>query len=103
DVSAIDVERGERCREVGFERQLGGELRRLFLEGRPRLLELRLRGDLSERRPLTGQLLVQAREKLLAGGIDEEGRDVVQELVAGRSLDRPLRAQALARLENLLD
>ena len=55
-----------------------------------------------ERSPLAGQLLVEAGERLLAGGVDEERRDVVQELVAGRAFDRPL-AQPLARLEDLLD
>ncbi len=103
DVGAIDVESGERRRDVGFEGQLGRELRRLFLEGRPRLLELRLGCELGERPPLTGQILVQPRQRLLAGGVDEERGDVVQELVAGRPLDGPLGAQPLSRLEDLLD
>ena len=52
-------------------------------------------------RPSPVTLLVQPRERLLAGRVDEERRDVVQELVAGRPLDRPV-AQKLARLEDLL-
>jgi hypothetical protein len=59
--------------------------------------------NVGERPLLAGQLLVQTRERLLAGRVDEEGRDVVQELVAGCPFDRPLGAQALTRLEDLLD
>ena len=53
DIGAIDVKDGKRCREVGFERQLGGELRGLVLESRPCLLELRLGCELIERPLLT--------------------------------------------------
>ena len=58
---------------------------------------------LGERPPLPGQLLVEPRQRLLAGRVDEERGDVVQELVAGRPFHRPLRAQPLSRLEDLLD
>ncbi len=103
DIRAVDVERGERRGDVGVERELGGQLRRLFLEGRRRLLELRLSRHGGERPPLAGQLLVQLRERRLTGRVDEERSDVVQELVPGRPFDRPLRSQPLARLQDLLD
>ena len=74
----------------------------LLRERRARDLELRLVGDLAERAPLARQLRVQRGQRLLSGGIDEERRDVVRELVAGRPFDRPV-AQTLARLEDLLD
>ena len=41
------------------ERQVRGEPLDLLGEGRPRLLELRFGGDLLERPPLAGQLLVE--------------------------------------------
>ena len=95
DVGAVDVERGERPRR---RRQSTGsfacELLRLGREGRPRLLELRLGGDLRERPPLAGQLLVEPGQRLLGRGVDEERRHVVQELVARRPLDRPVGAAA---------
>ena len=51
---------------------------------------------------LAGELAVERRQRLFGSGVDEEGRRVVQELVAGRALDRPV-AEPLARLEDLLD
>ena len=103
DIGAVDMERRKRPRHVAAQRQVRGELFCLLGEGRPRLLQLGVGGDLVERTPLAGQLLVEARQRLLAGRVDEERRDVVQELVARRPLDRPLRAQRLAPLEDLLD
>ncbi len=67
-----------------------------------RLVELGERRHLREAARLAGQLGVELGQRLLAGGIDEEGGDVVRELVAGRALDRPV-AQLLAVLEDLLD
>ena len=80
-----------------------GEPRRFLGERRARLLELGLGGHLGERPPLAGDLLVEPGQRRLAGRIDEERGDVVQELVAGRPVDRPLGPELLARLEDLLD
>ena len=100
DVRAVDVQRGGRLLERPVdERAQPLELRR---EVGARLLELRLVRDLRERARLARRLRVPARQRLLAGRIDEERRHVVRELVAGRALDRPV-AQPLARLEDLLD
>ena len=52
------------------------------------------RGDLGEAARLARDLLVERRQRLLAGRIDEERADVVQELVPGRPLDRPVAAAA---------
>ena len=46
DIGAIDVEGRERGVDVGVEGKLGGELRHLVLEARPRLFELRLGREL---------------------------------------------------------
>jgi hypothetical protein len=71
-------------------------------KGRPRLLELGLGGDLLERSALAGQLSVELVERLLGIRVHEQRRRVVEELVAGRSVHRPL-AERLAGLEDLLD
>ena len=102
DIGAVDVKRRERLCQIHLERQLRRQLLRLVREGRPRLLELRRRCVLGEREPIAGELLVEARQRLLPGRVDEERADVVQELVADRSFDGPV-AQPLARLEDLLD
>jgi hypothetical protein len=101
DVRPVDVERDRRLfqRVVRVEGTEALELRR---EHRPRDLELRLVLDLRERARLARELDVQLCHRLLAGGVDEEGGDVVGELVARRPLDGPV-AQTLARLEDLLD
>src|SRR5262249_32696930 len=70
---------------------------------RARLLELRLVRDPLEVARLARQLLVEVRQRLLALRVDEERGHVVRELVAGRALDGPVRAQLLAGLEDLLD
>ena len=74
----------------------------LLRERRPRHLELRLVRHLRERPPLSGQLRVELGQRLLARRVDEQRGGVVRELVAGRALHRPVRAQRLARLEDLL-
>src|SRR5690242_21079208 len=45
--------------------------------------------DLLERARLARQLRVQVGERLLRGRVQEQVHDVVEELVAGRPLDRP--------------
>ena len=49
------------------------------------------------------ELGVELGQRLLALGVDEDPGDAVQEVVAGRAVDRPGVAQRLARLEDLLD
>ena len=98
--------RGARRAPLPGRRVDSGELRRqpldLVRERRRGLLELRLGRDLLERPRLAGQLLVERGQRLLRGGVDEELRHLVQELVARRALDRPV-GQPLAGLEDLLD
>src|SRR5207245_8740927 len=50
-----------------------------------------------------GELRVELGQHLLAGRIDEEAGDPIQEVVPRRAVDRPGVAQRLARLEDLLD
>ena len=70
--------------------------------GAAHLLELGLEGDLAERPVVARQLDPQVGQRRLAGRVDEQRGDVVEELVADRSLDRPV-AQRLAGVEDLLD
>ena len=51
---------------------------------------------------LAGEVGVEAGERLLAVGIDEQSVHPVQEVVAGRARHRPRLAQPLARLQDLL-
>ncbi len=74
----------------------------LRLEDVHRHLELGERRNVLEAAPVAGELLVERRERVLCLRVDTEREHVVQELVAGRSLDRPL-AQLFAGLEDLLD
>ena len=91
-----------RCRRRGSTRSqpldLGGERRR-------RLLELGLERELGERPRLAGQRRVQRGQRLLPGRVDEQRRDVVEELVADRAR-RPASRAALGlgpAIEDLLD
>ena len=104
DVRAVDAERRERAREVQLivHPKVRAEPLHLGLEGRARLLELRLERDIREVALLAGERAVQLGQRLLGGGIDEQRSQVVGELVAGCSFDRPV-AELLARFENLLD
>ena len=101
DVGAVNVERRGRFFEciMRVERAQPVELLR---EGRVCDFELCLSRDVSERTPFACELGIELRQRLLSGRVDEERGDVVCELVAGRPFDGPV-AQALARLENLLD
>ena len=76
--------------------------------GRPRartssrLLELGLDARTSPNgRVVARDLVPQRGQRRLAGRVDEQRRDVVEELVADRALDRPV-AQRLAGVEDLL-
>ena len=73
----------------------------LRLEGGLDLLSLGRRGDLGEAQLTAGQLAVELRDRLLAGAVDEQRRDVVGELVPGRAVHRPV-SQSLPLLEDLL-
>ena len=102
DVGPVDGERRERRGQVDVEpRQQGLQTLRILLEGDARLPQLALARDLVEAARVTRDLLVERRQRLLAGRVDEERTDLVQELVARRPLDRPV-AQLLAGLEDLL-
>ena len=65
------------------------------------LLELGLEGELAEAPVVAGDLLPQRGQRRLAGGVDEQRGDVVEELVADGARDRPV-AQLLAGVEDLL-
>src|SRR5207249_1826281 len=56
----------------------------------------------SERPVVIRPLLINARERFLTGGIDEQTIDLVEKIVASRSVDRPARGKRFVRGENLL-
>src|SRR5262245_25354953 len=95
------MERGERLLERRLVQQAAKALH-LGPEVGPRELELRLGRHIGERPRLTAHVSIQGRERVLRAGVDEDREDVVEELVAGRSLDRP-RTKLLTRLDDLLD
>ena len=90
DIRAVDVEGRERAPTSASKGSFAASCAASSANVVSRLLELRLGRDLCERPPLAGQLLVEPRQRLLRGRVDEERRDVVEELVAGRPLDRPV-------------
>ena len=102
DVRAVDRQRGERLLEPLDARPQPPQPVDVGRERRARLLELGLGRPVAERARVAAQLLPQRGQRRLAGGIDEQRRDVVEELVADRALDRPV-AQLLAGVEDLLD
>ena len=105
DVRAVDAEGGECAWDVERVvdvREARTEPLDLRLEGRPRLLELRLECDLREVALFARELAIERCQRLPRPRIDEQRRHVVYELVAGRPLDGPV-AQLLAGLEDLLD
>ena len=102
DVGAVDGQRGERLRHALDARPLAREPLGLGRERRPRLLELGLVRVGGERPRVAGDLLPQRGQRRLARRVDEQRRDVVEELVADRAVDRP-GAQLLAGVDDLLD
>ena len=97
DVGAVDVERRERPRRRRRRRAAS----RPAARPRRRTSSAPARASPRRRPRRTAaarrSALVEPRQRLLGGRVDEERRDVVQELVAGRPLDRPLRRAAARR------
>ncbi len=101
DVGAVDGQRRERRLESLDPRPVAPQAVGVGRERRARLLLLGLVRPRAERPRVAGELLPQRGQRRLARGIDEQRRDVVEELVADRALDRPV-AQRLAGIEDLL-
>ena len=101
DVGAVDGQRRERRLEPLDARPVAPQPVDVGRERRARLLQLGLVRPRAERPRVAGELLPQRGQRRLARGIDEQRRDVVEELVADRPLDGPV-AQRLAGIEDLL-
>ena len=101
DVRAVDRQRGERLLQALDARPQPPQPVDVGRERTARLLELGLGRPLAERARVAAQLGPQRGQRRLAGRVDEQRADVVEELVADRALDRPV-AQLLAGIEDLL-
>ncbi len=102
DVGPVDGQGGDRRLQSLDLRPLPPQPVEVGRERRRGLLGLRLRRPFAEGPLVASQLRPQRRQRRLARRVDEQRRDVVEELVADRPLDRPV-AQVLAGVEDLLD
>ena len=100
DVGPVHVE-GRECERQVLEPHLLVQAAQLRLEDVDRHLELCERRDVLEAARVARELLVERCERLLRLGVHAQREHVVQELVAGRALDRP-RTKLFPRLEDLL-
>ena len=82
DVGPVDRQRGERVRRAPRIVEQRAQPLDLARERRRRLLELAPRARPPRTAALAGQLGVQRGQRVLAGRVDEQRRDVVEELVA---------------------
>ena len=102
DVGAVHPEERERALErVHVARRGAAEALELGREGRRRLLVLGVERPRAERARVARDRLPQRGQRRLAGGVDEQRRRVVEELVADGARHRPV-AQSLAGVEDLL-
>ena len=105
DVGPVDGQRAQRLGHVG--RRVGPAAARSHSTSRAKVVaacsSLASSRNGAELAPLAGQLGVQLGQRRLGRRVDEQRADVVEELIARGPAHRPVLAQLLAGVDDLLD